>query len=55
MNSKWVVRLPALIGAFFPVYAFAKVLTTVQRQRATRPASRSRRTPFTTGYPEASG
>jgi hypothetical protein len=23
MNSKWVVRLPALIGAFFPVFAFA--------------------------------
>jgi hypothetical protein len=24
MNSKWVVRLPALIGAFFPVFAFAR-------------------------------
>jgi hypothetical protein len=23
MNSKWVVRLPALIGAVFPVFAFA--------------------------------
>jgi hypothetical protein len=23
MNSKWVVRLPALIGALFPVFAFA--------------------------------
>jgi hypothetical protein len=23
MNSKWIVRLPALIGAFFPVFAFA--------------------------------
>jgi hypothetical protein len=24
MNSKWVVRLPALIGALFPVFAFAR-------------------------------